>query len=267
LNRQANFSKPLDIVIPVYNEGDNIVEVLESLRRSVNTPYRVLICYDRDDDTTLTALDAYPNRALSEVILVKNRIGGVCGAVLTGFADSIAPAVMVYCADDPNNATRVDLMFEQLVEGLDMVIGSRFIPGGCMIGCPPLKSLLVRIAAFTLSRFAALSVSDPTNGVRVYSRRLLEGINIESRHGWSFNLELLVKAVRSGYWVGEFPYRHLERTQGESRFRVMEWLPHYLRWYCFAFATLFSRKELLPPVSFAQKQGKLSAALVRGNNG
>src|SRR5262249_50048764 len=122
--------------MPVYNEGGNIVAVLEDLRVNVKTPYRVLICYDRDDDTTLTTIASYPNRHLTEIVYIKNRIGGVCGAVLTGFRESTAEAVLVFCADDPFNGPRIDHMFAQLTQGLDMVIGSRFIKGGCMVGCP-----------------------------------------------------------------------------------------------------------------------------------
>ncbi|HEY0462896.1 MAG TPA: glycosyltransferase, partial [Polyangiaceae bacterium] len=73
----------LDIVIPVYNEGAGIRGVLESLQQHVRTPFRVLICYDRDDDDTLPALEPMKAAGLS-IVTVKNRGRGAFGAVVTG---------------------------------------------------------------------------------------------------------------------------------------------------------------------------------------
>src|SRR5437868_915459 len=96
----------LDIVIPVYNERENIVRVLDSLDRHVKTPFRVLICYDQDEDDTLPALSNYHPQHF-DVVLVKNRGKGAFGAVVSGFAASTAPAVLVFPADDDYNAPRL----------------------------------------------------------------------------------------------------------------------------------------------------------------
>ena len=90
----------LDIVIPVYNEGRNIVAVLAALTREVTTPARVLICYDRDEDDTLPAIRANPQaHAGLPVEFVRNITGrGVHGAVTTGFAASAAPFVLMFPA-------------------------------------------------------------------------------------------------------------------------------------------------------------------------
>ena len=74
----------IDIVIPVYNEGEGIIDVMESLRRWVETPFRVLICYDREEDNTLEALSTYSQRDF-EIVRVKNRGRGVHSAVVSGF--------------------------------------------------------------------------------------------------------------------------------------------------------------------------------------
>ena len=73
----------LDIVIPVYNEGANIVPLLESLRRHVKTPYRVLICYDFDEDDTLDAVRGLDDPAL-EVLFIKNPGRGRNQAIVAG---------------------------------------------------------------------------------------------------------------------------------------------------------------------------------------
>src|SRR5262249_950249 len=122
-------------------------------------------------------------------------------------------------------------------EGCDVVVASRFVPGGCMVGAPFIKGLLVRVASFTLHHVARLPVRDSTNGLRLFSRRVIDGIEVESTSGFCYSFELLVKCPRLGWPIGEVPVVWYERTAGTSRFRVMKWLPKYLRWYFYAFAT------------------------------
>lgn len=227
----------LDIIVPVFNEGENITRVLDAFRNHVETPFRVLICYDRDDDDTLPAVEAYPERSSLDVVFVKNRASGPHAAVMTGFEQSTAPYVLVYPADDTDNASRIDQIVEEAERGRDVVVASRFIPGGCMVGAPPLKGFLVRAAAFTLHYAARLPVRDPSNGLRLFSRRVIDQVAVESTSGFCYSIELLVKCHRLGWPIGEIPFVWYERKVGQSRFRVLKWVPKYLRWYFYAFAT------------------------------
>ncbi len=168
--RGQESSAELDIVIPVYNEGANIGRVVDSLRRHVRTSFRILICYDHDDDDTLQALQCIDHREV-ELQLVKNRRRGVLGAIRTGFDDSRAAAVLVFPADDDYNAPQLDCMVEKFRAGCEIVAASRFIPGGCMKGCPWLKGALVRSSAWALYYLARLPTRNPSNGFRLFSRR------------------------------------------------------------------------------------------------
>jgi dolichol-phosphate mannosyltransferase len=232
----------LDIIIPVYNEARNITAAIEGLRSSVKTPFRILICYDHDEDDTLGVLRAYRD-APGELLLVKNLGSGVHSAVVTGFRMSTAPAVLVLPADDTFNAGIIDTMVGKFDEGCEIVVASRFLPGGCMVGCPWVKALLVRASSFTLHHLARLPAHDATNGFRLFSRRVLDQIEIESSQGLSFSIELLVKCHRLGWMIDEVPARLFERSQGTSRFRLIPWLPAYLRWYFYAFATTYLRRS------------------------
>lgn len=231
----------LDIIIPVYNEGANIIPVLRSFKKHVAPPFRVLIGYDRDDDNTLPAIQNEPLDV--EVKLVKNTGRGAHGAIMTGFAHSQAPAVLVFPADDTTNAAIIDRMRQLMQDGCDVVAASRFMRGGSMIGCPWLKAFLVRTASFTLHHLARLPVHDATNGLRMFSRRVIDTVPIESTLGFTFSLELTVKCQRLGWPIAEVPSQWIERTQGQSRFRVIRWLPAYLRWYGYAFATTWLRRR------------------------
>ena len=236
-------SPQLDIVIPVYNEGANILRTLQAIARGVAAPKRVLICYDREDDDTLPAI--HDNRdALGglAVDLVRNSGHGAHGAVLSGFAASKAPFVMVLPADDDYNAGIIDALVTEGEKGCEVVCASRFMPGGSMVGCPWLKALLVRVGNFTLRYMARLPTYDASNGLRLFSRRVISSIPVESNRGFCYSIELLVKCHRLGWRIGEVPARWIERSQGASRFQVLRWLPAYLRWYVYAFATTWFRR-------------------------
>lgn len=227
----------LDIVIPVYNEGEGILGVLAALENEVRARFRVLLCYDREDDTSVAAVRSRPPGI--DVRFVRNSGRGALGAVLSGFQASEAPAVLVFPGDDDYNAGAVDRMLAAFREGCDVVVASRFIPGGCMEGCPWLKSAIVRGSAWTLRHFAKLPTSDASNGFRLFSRRLLQQVEIESTEGFAYSIELLVKADRMRLRIGEVPVKWYERRTGTSRFRVLRWLPQYFVWYRYAFETAF----------------------------
>ena len=169
---------------------------------------------------------------------------------MSGFAASKAPFILMYPADDDYNAPLLDGMVAAARGGCDIVCASRFIPGGAMVGCPLIKAVLVRSANFTLRHVARLPTTDASNGFRMFSRRVIERIAVESDQGFCYSIELLVKAHRLGWTIAEVPVRWFERRHGESRFRVLRWLPAYLRWYGYAFATTFLRR---PPRTVALK--------------
>jgi dolichol-phosphate mannosyltransferase len=243
-SRSPTMPEPrLDIVIPAYEEGERIVQVIRLLAARVRSPKRVLICYDHDEDSTLASIDRAGDLGV-EIVYLKNRGRGAHGAVLTGFGASTAEAVLVFPADDVTNAGILDEMYGLIRQGYDIVAASRFIPGGAMRGCPPLKDFLVRSSAWTLYHLAGVPTHDASNGFRMFSRRVLDEIRIESTQGFTYSIELLVKGHRRGWRIGEVPAVWIERDSGRSRFRVLKWLPAYLRWYFYAFETrLLSRRR------------------------
>lgn len=232
----------LDIVIPVFHEDREIRTTLEALERSVRTPFRVLICYDSDDDRTLPIVEEYRVAGRLNIVLAKNSGTGAHGAVVAGLKASTAPAVIVMPADDCYNAGQLDRMVDLARQGCDIVCPSRFVKGGTMEGCRWSKAFLVRATAFTLYHLGRLPTRDATNGFRLFSRRLLEAVTIESTAGFAYSLELLVKCHRLGWKVAEHPAVWYERAGKSSRFRVMRWAPGYLRWYRYAFETTYLRK-------------------------
>ena len=244
----------LDVVIPVYNEGANILQTLRALGRGLETPFRVLICYDSEDDDTLPAIRSNRDQLGGVAVdFVRNRGRGAHGAVMSGFAASRAPFVLMFPADDDYNPVMLDAMVREAERGCDIVCASRFMPGGSMEGCPWLKAFFVRAGNFTLYHLARVPTHDASNGFRMFSRRVIESIAVESDSGFCYSIELLVKCHRLGWRIGEVPARWFERIAGKSRFQVVRWLPAYLRWYGYAFATTYLRR---PPSSVPMLAGR-----------
>jgi dolichol-phosphate mannosyltransferase len=222
----------LTVVVPVYNEGPNIEATLRSLLATVTArPLEVLVVYDLDDDDTLPVVRRLQPE-LPEVQLHRNRFGrGALAAVRSGLAAARAPYVLVMMADGSDDPAGVDAMLTLARAGADVVAASRYMPGGRQLGGPPLKRLLSRLAGSTLHHLGGLPIHDATNNFRLYSRRLLDRVDIESRAGFELGLELTVKAALLGLRLAEVPTTWRDRTEGSSSFRLWAWLPHYLRWY------------------------------------
>jgi hypothetical protein len=106
--------------------------------------------------------------------------------------------------------------------------------GGHQVGGPVLKRLLSRTAGLTLHWFGGVPVHDPTNNFKLYSRRFLQTVDIESTAGFELALELSVKATLARLRLVEVPTTWRDRTAGKSNFRLRKWLPHYLHWYVVA---------------------------------
>src|SRR3989344_2968217 len=126
-NGKKKSMNELDIVIPVCNEGENILDLFRALEKEVKTSLRVFVCYDFDEDATLAALR---DKIWGfEVVFVKNEEGGVHAAIMSGFRKTTAPAVLTFGADEANNAGIIDSMYAKLKEGNDIVVASRLMKG------------------------------------------------------------------------------------------------------------------------------------------
>jgi len=227
------------IVVPVFNEADNIGVLCARIMAELPLGYELLICYDFDGDTTLPALAALSvNQKPDALRLIKNDLGrGVRYAIDAGMKAARAPFVVVMMADLSDDFPKVEEMVRRVEAGSDVVCASRYMKGGQQIGGPKLKGMMSRVAGLTLHWFAGLPTHDPTNSFKAYRKEFLARTPIESTEGFTLSLELTVKANFSGGRVEEVPAIWYDRTAGQSRFRLWKWLPHYLKWYRAAMLT------------------------------
>ncbi len=143
--------------------------------------------------------------------------------------------VLVVMADLSDDLSQVDAMLDLYRQGNQIVAGSRYMPGGRLMDAPLLKGAMSRVAGLTLRWFRRIPTHDATNAFKIYDSGMLHSMTIESQAGFELSLEITVKAFLAGYTIIEIPTTWRNRTAGESRFRVWKWLPHYLKWYFYAF--------------------------------
>jgi glycosyltransferase involved in cell wall biosynthesis len=229
------------VVVPVYNEGENVVPTLRGVvDRTLTRPLEVLVVHDFDEDTTVPVVKRLQSE-LPELHLHRNDLGrGALNALKSGLAAARAPYVLVTMGDGSDDPGDIDAMYALAQGGADVVAGSRYMKGGHQVGGPLLKRTMSRVAGLSLHWLGGLPIHDATSNYRLYSKRLLQRVTIESTGGFELGLELTVKAYVLGMRVAEVPTTWSDRTAGESRFRLWKWLPRYLHWYWRGMAGRFS---------------------------
>jgi glycosyltransferase involved in cell wall biosynthesis len=229
--------------VPVYNEGENVVPTLRGVvERTRTRPLEVLVVHDFDEDTTVAVVKRL-QKEIPELHLHRNSIGrGVLNAIKSGLAAARAPYVLVTMGDGSDDPGDIDAMYALALAGADVVAGSRYMRGGRQLGGPVLKRTMSRAAGLSLHWLAGIPVHDATSNYRLYSRRLLDRVTIESDGGFELGIELTVKAFLLGMRVAEVPTTWRDRTAGQSRFQLWQWLPRYLRWYQRGIAGRFTKR-------------------------
>jgi dolichol-phosphate mannosyltransferase len=225
----------LSVVVPVYNEGEAIIPILDRLFESITLPCEVLAVFDSNDDTTRPYLEKY---AQSEPRLVPtlNTYGkGPARALRYGLEHASADVVVVTMGDGSDDAEQIDHLARLVERGVVVAVASRYMQGGRQVAAPSIKSMLSRLAGVSLYWFGRVGTHDATNSFKAYDRRFVEQVGIESDAGFELGLEMVAKARRRRLPVAEIPTIWLDRAAGQSNFKVRAWIPRYLRWYRYSF--------------------------------
>ena len=231
----------VSVVMPVFREGEAVEPVLRALTTGLAASHEILVVYDFDEDPTVPVIERLALE-FPAVRGVRNDLGrGVLNAMKTGIASATGPYILISMADGSDEPHVVDSMLALARDGADVVAASRYMRGGHQVGGPPLKRLMSRTAGLTLHWFAGVPTHDPTNNFKLYSRRFLDTVTIESTAGFELALELTVKATIARRGVAEVPTTWRDRTAGQSNFKLRKWLPHYLHWYRVAFVGRLGR--------------------------
>ncbi len=222
----------LDIVIPVYNEGKKINYLITQLRKYIHCKFRVLICYDSDEDTTIKEINK--NRIKNDIILIKNPGQGPNTAIKQGIKFSKSDIILVFMADDFQNIKLINKMVNIINSGHDLVIPSRFVSGGKFIGGQFLKKLITYAGSLLLYRIAGIPYKDCTNAFKMFNKKIKSRIKLESTKGFTFALELTTKAYFGGFKIVELPSIWKNPDYKKSNFKMTSWLPYYFYWFLYS---------------------------------
>ena len=224
----------VDIIVPVYNEEGNFPLFYNHLLRHVHSNWWLLVMYDFPEDSTLRSAMPIAEKD-KRVILILNPNRGVVEAIKTGIKHTVSEAVMMTAIDLLDDIKKIDAMAELFYEKKYAVVSpSRYMIGGERHAGTFLQKSLSRLAGVSLHYFVGMPITDATNGSKLFRKSFLDSLNIESTVGWSVALEIIVKAHIAGESMIEIPTVQRKRKFGESKFQILKWLPHYLRWYIFA---------------------------------
>jgi len=232
----------ISIVMPVYNEGENVVPYLDRLLKSVPQAAEIIVVYDFPDDTTVPVLERYEDSRLR--LLLNTVHPGPAGAIRAGFNAAEGDVLVVTMADGSDDATQIEELARLVRSGNVIASASRYVAGGMQVGGPLVKRSLSRVAGMSLFFLARVGTRDATNSFKAYSSSFVREVGVESTGGFEIAIELVSKARRYREPVAEIPTTWQDRSGGESRFRITAWAPKYLKWYAHAFGPALAREHV-----------------------
>ena len=212
------------ILIPTYNEASTVVELLTALsvlRDTRRFDFDVTVIDDNSPDRTD---DIVESLALDWVsILKRERKDGLGNAYRAGFAQVLANSqydqLVTMDADGSHRVADLPAMFAAISPGKSIVLGTRWMPGGSVVNWPKSRQLLSKSGTKYASFALGIKLADLTGGFRIYSRQLLESLNLTEMDatGYCFQIEMTRRALSRGGSVAEVPITFIERSHGQSK--------------------------------------------------
>jgi dolichol-phosphate mannosyltransferase len=242
-------SPRVSVVIPVYNEGDYIIPVLDRLFEAITLPCEVLVVFDSMEDSTRPVLEQYSEKEPRLVPTLNTYEPGPAHAIRYGLDHASSPVLVVTMADGCDDAMQIDTLTRLVERGVVVAAASRYMRGGQQVGGPAFKSFLSRMAGNTLFWFGRVGTHDATNSFKAYSAEFVHAVGMQSDRGFEIGIELVAKARRARLPIAEIPTIWLDRSFGTSNFKLRAWLPRYLRWYFFAFGKELTLEQVAAEAS------------------
>ncbi len=212
------------VVLPTYNESENIESIVGAALKHLGAAageHRILIVDDGSPDGTGEIADRLAAEHPEVEVLHRPGKGGLGPAYLAGFARALAGgADLVLEMDSDFSHDPADLPRLIAAAGAaDLVLGSRYVPGGGVENWGWLRRALSRGGSWYARVLLGVPVRDLTGGFKCFNRRVLEAIDLHGVHadGYGFQIELTYRAVQAGFTVAEVPILFRERREGQSK--------------------------------------------------
>jgi dolichol-phosphate mannosyltransferase len=213
------------VVIPTYNEAENIEAMLRrscaELDRVAPGQYRVLVVDDSSPDGTGELAEAVGRELEAVEVLHRTAKTGLGHAYLAGFAEALAGGaelVIEMDADFSHDPAYLEELLEAARDA-DVVLGSRYVPGGGVEDWGLLRRLISRGGGLYARAILRVDVHDLTGGFKCIRREVLEAIDLDSvrAEGYVFQIEVTYRAILAGFRVKEVPIVFRDRTSGSSK--------------------------------------------------
>ncbi|OEJ96306.1 polyprenol monophosphomannose synthase [Streptomyces thermolilacinus] len=218
--RRDGGSEAVLVIIPTYNEADNIAAIVSRVRASVPAAH-VLVADDNSPDGTGKIADELADS--DDHVHVLHRAGkeGLGAAYLAGFAWGIERGYDVLVEMDADGSHQPEELPRLLaaLDGADLVLGSRWAPGGSVVNWPKSREFLSRGGSLYSRTLLGVPIKDVTGGYRAFRRQTLEGLGMDqvASQGYCFQVDLAWRTVKAGFKVVEVPITFVERERGDSK--------------------------------------------------
>lgn len=230
----------LSIVIPAYNEEDNIADVIQRVEQSIDIPYELIVVNDHSQDDTRKVVEGLSSQ-YSNIRLVENSLDkGFANALKTGFAQATGDAIIPIMADLCDDLETVKVMFSKINAGYDVVCGSRYTRGGSRVGGAKAKAFFSSFVGQSLHFLLGLPTHDIANAFKMYRKKVIDSIGIKS-NGFEVSMEIPLKAYFMGFKMTEVPTVWRERRKGKSSFRILKLSSSYFKLYLWAILKSLTR--------------------------
>lgn len=211
------------VIIPTYNERDNIERIVGRVR-AVDPAWSVLIVDDGSPDGTGELADKLAATDDRVHVLHRSTKDGLGAAYIAGFGWGLArdyDVLVEMDADGSHAPEQLTALVGRLErpDRADLVLGSRWVPGGSVVDWPRSRELLSRGGNFYTRVALGISLRDATGGFRAFRRQVLESIDYRATasEGYCFQVDLVWRAIQAGFVVKEVPIRFQEREYGTSK--------------------------------------------------
>jgi dolichol-phosphate mannosyltransferase len=209
------------VILPTYNEAENLERIVGRVLEQLPASRRVLIVDDNSPDGTGEIADRLAVSDGSIAVLHRERKEGLGPAYLAGFRvalDGGAERIIEMDADFSHDPAFLPKLIEA-TEDADLVIGSRYVPGGGITDWGPMRRFISRGGSAYARVALGLPIRDLTGGFKCFRRVVLETINLETieARGYAFQVETTYRAIKSGFRVVEVPITFRDRTDGTSK--------------------------------------------------
>ncbi|MFD8196045.1 polyprenol monophosphomannose synthase [Streptomyces wuyuanensis] len=208
------------VIIPTYNEAENIEPIVSRVRAAVPEA-DVLVADDNSPDGTGKIADELS--AEDDQVHVLHRKGkeGLGAAYLAGFRWGIDNGYGVLVEMDADGSHQPEELPRLLtaLKGADLVLGSRWVPGGRVVNWPKSREILSRGGSTYSRLLLGVPIRDVTGGFRAFRTETLEGLGLDdvASQGYCFQVDLARRAVEAGFHVVEVPITFVERELGDSK--------------------------------------------------